>query len=126
MSAYDREGEVRDLSVWKARGCLEDKEAGERVCTSLGQDPEGAMGWECLERLQEDRQAHRVISYFILQMNMFLCGLGTAMIVCAIVKCIHCGPQYMLHLQLLLYRYSSHQSCVAIRWCNIAKCIFYF
>ena len=20
----------------------------------------------------------------------------------------------------------SHQSCVAIRWCNIAKCIFYF
>lgn len=54
---FDRvQGEVRDLSVWKARGSLEDKEDGESVCTSLGQDPEGVMGWECLERLQRERE----------------------------------------------------------------------
>lgn len=53
------QGDVRVLSVRKAMGWLEDKEAGERVCTSLGWNPEGAMGWECLERLQEDRQGQR-------------------------------------------------------------------
>lgn len=52
VSLFDRvQGEVRDRPVWRAWGWLEDKEAGESVCTSPGQDPEGAMGWECLERL---------------------------------------------------------------------------
>lgn len=59
---------VRDLSVERARGWLEDKEAGENVCTSLGQDPEGATGWECLERLQEERHGQRdILSFYKLK-----------------------------------------------------------
>lgn len=49
-------GEVRSLPAREARGWLEDKEAGESVYTSLGRDPAGAMGWECQERLREERQ----------------------------------------------------------------------
>ncbi len=61
---YTVQEEVRVLSVWKARGWLEDKEAGESVCTSLGWDPEGAMGWVYLERLQEERQGQRDILFY--------------------------------------------------------------
>lgn len=43
----------------EARGWREDKEAGESVYTSLRQGPVGAMGWECLERLQK-RQTETV------------------------------------------------------------------
>lgn len=37
-------------------GWQEDKRAEESVCTCLWQDPGGAMGWECLVMLQNEKQ----------------------------------------------------------------------
>lgn len=70
---------VRGLSVQKVKGSLEDKQAGENVCTFPVQDPAGAMGWECLERLQEKRQGQsnicRIVWYkyiYITDFNYFV------------------------------------------------------
>lgn len=61
--------QVRGLYVvgWgEVGGWLVDREAGGSVYTSLGQDPVGAMGWECLEKLWEERTDAHWIGLFVI------------------------------------------------------------
>lgn len=111
--------EVRDQSVRKVRGWLEDKEAGGSVCTSRGQHPEGVMGWECLERLQGQRD---ILFSLFANWNV-LCGKKQYIYSLENVSTAAHGTFYICGCCFID---SSHQSCVAIRWCNIAKCIFLF
>lgn len=50
-----KQAEVTDLPAWMTRGWPADRAVGESVYTSLAQDPEGVMGSEYPERLQEDK-----------------------------------------------------------------------
>lgn len=54
---------VRGLPVQEVKGLPEDKQAAENVCTFPVQDPAGAMGWECLERLRGNKWGQRHVCW---------------------------------------------------------------
>lgn len=56
QSADRAQDGVRGLSAGGAGGWPGHPVSVESVCTSLGQEPVGAMGWGCLERLQEQNR----------------------------------------------------------------------
>lgn len=72
MNATDR-ATVRDRT---ARGWPEDRWVGRSVCTSRVQEPEEAMGLECLERLQGRAREVRETFYTFISQHAVAC-MGT-------------------------------------------------